>query len=176
MESSKHRLIINIAIFFGSLLIFIVLIILVNSDLNKSAQNIAEIKSQITARNLAIEVIAGSASIMDEVRADTKVLEKILPNKDDLIDLPAELEAIADSLNLEFAFQFGAEKNASTGQSTIDFSMTLAGQYENIRLFLTDLEAHRYIIFFGVMDLRERALGGYSLSAKGTIFIASSNG
>ncbi|PIR87617.1 hypothetical protein CO179_01440 [candidate division WWE3 bacterium CG_4_9_14_3_um_filter_39_7] len=175
MENFKRRLIISVSLLVGALLIFIILIILVNSDLNKSAENISAIKNQVVARNQAIEVIAGSASIMDEVRYDTKVLEKILPNKDELINLPTQLEALAASLHLEFAFRFGAEKSGDTGQSTIDFVMTLAGQYENIRLFLSDLEIHRYIISLGSMDLQHGQTGGYSLSTAGTIFIAKSN-
>ena len=171
LSGFKKQLLTQIGIALGTVLVFALFIILLNSDINKRIEQINKYRGDLAFRNQTIEVLSTAKS--DLVRAQPLInnLEGLLPDKDSLVNFPRELEQIAKARKVDFGFGFGNEQAGSAeAPGFIRFTMTAVGEYGALIAFLSDLEAHHYFISLDTFDMTRQINGVYSVLSSGIIY------
>ena len=167
----KKRLWITIAISGGGLLLLATFIIVLNYDINKRERAIMEQKQMLELRNQTIALLSSASNDLRRIEPMLAMLENILPNKDQLINFPTELNKAAKGYGVDIGFTFGPEKAGTPeGPGNIKFTMTLAGAFSDIVDFLRVIERHQYFIKLDSIDVRPAANNNFSLLTSGVIY------
>lgn len=169
--SFKKTLLIRIGV--SALLIFAlaVFIIILNININKRVRVIEQEKNDLAARNETINSLSDLQQEYEKAKPLFSQLTTALPTRDELINFPKELDAIAKRDKVDVGFSFGNEQpGTATESGFIKFTLSLAGSFQNILAFLTDLEAHPYFIHIPSLDLTRRDKNTYALVTTGEIF------
>ncbi len=170
-QGFKRKLFTHVGIAAGIIAILALFIFLLNHDINARVAKIEGFKKEVALRAQTIELLTGANS--DLKRADALMLHmrNLLPNKDQLIDFPRELQRAAKNYAVDVGFSFGAESPASEkGPGIIKFTLTASGAYDNIVDFLKIIETHRYLISLDSVDVHRSSKEDYSLLTSGQIY------
>ena len=171
-DSFKRRLIKQLIIAFASIALIVAIIIGLNIDINKRAKSIEEKKREALMQTQAMLILSDLKKEAVLARADYMLLETALPNRDQLIALPRELEQLAKRLSVDLGFSFGNETASTESQpGSIRFTMSLGGTIEGLLDFLKAFETNKYFINLSSVDLAKRENNRYSLGTTGEIFI-----
>lgn len=167
----KKKLFTQIGIAIGSVILLVIFIVLVNSDINKRVESIEQAKGEIALRIRTIELLTGTNSDLKRAEPLFARMQTLLPTKDQLINFPRELQQAARNYALELGFSFGAERLAvGDTPGAIKFTMTAAGDYDNIVDFLRYVEQHRYLISLDSVDTHRSTKDSFSFLTSGEIF------
>ncbi len=170
-QGFKRKLLTHVGIAIGIIAVLALFIFLLNGDINGRVAKIDGFKNEVALRAQTIELLTGANN--DLKRADLLMLNmrNLLPNKDELIDFPRELQRSAKNFVVDVGFAFGAESPASDkGPGIIKFTLTASGAYDNIVDFVKTIEAHRYLISLDSVDIHRSAKDNYSLLTSGQIY------
>lgn len=162
-SSSKSRLLIQIGASLGVVLAIILSIAFLGWDLGNRAKKVSESKAE---REIRIEQLNSIAELRtNKVKAEGYIekLKKVFPDRDSLITFPSEINSRASKHNVASQFAFGNES-----ESSIQFSLVLQGNYDNISEFVQELEEEILFLDFESIEI---AGGGanYSCTLSGTI-------
>ncbi len=155
----------------GIITILALFIILLNADINKQVDRIEAAKKELELRNQTIALLTGSNSDLRRATPLLKQLQEVLPDRDDLINFPRELNQQALSYGVDVGFSFGPERLGSDKEpGSIKFMMTIDGSYDSIVDFLRFIEKHRYFIAINSVDIRRSAPTKFALQTSGDIY------
>lgn len=150
--------------------ILIIFLLLLGNDLSRRVSLIQTERQQLAARLQSIESLISLRSGSDRAAKQQAILEKALPNKDQLIGFSKELEQLAKSNQLGFGFSFESETaGTETAPGKNNFTMTLGGSYPNVIRFLKATENSKYYITLNLVEinLKEKE---YQTVMKGQVF------
>lgn len=171
-DGFKKQLLRQIVIASSILLILALFIILLNWDINKRAASIEESKIALELEARTVQLLGGASGDLKKVEPMLAELRSLLPAKDDLINLPRELERVGKQYAVTVGFGFSTEEPATEKLAgTISFKLTVSGSYDDIVDFLKYIEAHRYIISLYDTKVDMVKTGFYSLFTTGQIYV-----
>jgi Tfp pilus assembly protein PilO len=175
MQGFKKRLLIQIGIALGIIILFAVFIIILNIDINKREAQIIDFKQKLALRTQSIELLSNSNNSLSSIEPLMQNLSTILPSQDQLIAFPEELSKLAKSYGVSIGFNWKKGGVASTKSTpgTILFDLSVGGEFDDIIGFLRTLESHRYFIEIGSIEMvrTERTPDIFSFKTSGTIYI-----
>ena len=172
IDKFKKKLLIRVSIAAGIVAVFALFIILLNADINKRLVRIKEYKTELAIRTQTLAILAELQQEAKRAEPLMQELQSALPSRDELISLPRELEKIAKRNKVDFGFVFGQENPAQGNQAgTVRFTMTLAGTYQNLVLFLRELESSPYVVSIASIDVSRREKDTFAFATGGTIAI-----
>lgn len=167
----KKKLLIHVGIALGVIAVPAIIIIVLNADINRRVTTITGYKQEQQLRVQTIDLLTGTNNDLRRADPLLATMQTLLPNKDQLINFPRELERTGTNYGVEIGFSFGAEKPASAQDAgSIRFSMTITGAYEDIVAFLKYVEQHRYFISVDSVDVRRSTRDNFSLVTSGEIY------
>ncbi len=173
----KKKLLIQISIALGVLVLLSIFIILLNIDINKQAEEIEQIKMQLALRARTIELLTSSKSDVEKANMLLGRMQQMIPTEAELIALPREMQRIGKTYAVDTDFRFIGSQQDGTDQQlgSMKFTISIIGAYDDILSFLEYIEGHRYIMPFEFVDLsRIKDKDGtdkFSLIANGTLYI-----
>jgi len=172
MEMNFKKKIIREAIILGcALTFFAALIIFLNSDVNKRAENILKYRRELETRNQTIALLSNSNADFERAKPMEAVLTNLLPSKDQLINFPRELERMGKEYAVQTGFTFGTEQPSSaTEPGNIRYTLSVTGLYQDVADFVEAFEKHPYFTTLDSIDVKIINGGTYSLITSGTIF------
>lgn len=171
LDGFKRRLLKKIGIAVGIIAILAAFLIALNIDINSRVAAISAARDELALRSRTVELLTGANS--DLKRADPLFanLQSLLPDKDQLINFPRELQRVAKTYLVDAGFSFGAEKAGTSNKpGSIKFTMTIGGDFDNIIDFLKYVESHRYLISLDSVDVRRSTREDFSLLTSGDIY------
>ncbi|PIR88770.1 MAG: hypothetical protein COU09_00550 [Candidatus Harrisonbacteria bacterium CG10_big_fil_rev_8_21_14_0_10_44_23] len=170
--SLKNKVLQSSLITVGILLVLTVIVFILGSDLSKRGDRIVAHREETALRGQMLSLL--SSLKQNSLRAQQVIpsLEAGLPEQDDLVSFPRELEGVAKKRGLDFGFTFGNESVASENDvAFIRFGMTLGGSMDNLVAFLKELEDSPYYIALHSLDIARREEGGFALTSTGVIYL-----
>lgn len=180
MKGFKRRLFIQIGIAAGLIILFSVFIIILNADINKRGLSIEDARVKLAMRNQTIELLSSSNSDLKKAEPLLQNLKSILPSQDQLIYFKEdEIPELAKEYGVLVSFDYsrtGAVVGNDSGPSSLQFSMTISGSYENNLGFLQALEKHPYFMQINLTSVERTTpkAGGdpniYTIRTNGKIF------
>jgi len=176
MKTFRKRIIILIAVTLGSIAILSAMVLVLGKDIKERVDKITKNKSALLVRDLRIATLRNLSGQVDSVEKGFEVLAGILPEKDILINFPDAVRDMAIQTSVNHNFAFGTEQDSTQETSgTINFSLSLSGEFKNVVNFMKLFEDHPYVMSLGDIDLRrvnnpadEREI--FSLSTTGIIY------
>jgi Tfp pilus assembly protein PilO len=167
----KRRLIINLSILVGGIIILGLIVFLLNMDISRRVNRINDFKNELTLRNQTVDFLSRSTTELEKIEPALNILKDILPEKDQLINFPRELEQLANQYSIDIGFNFGNEvASTESDPGKINFDMRLAGGYDQITGFLSELEENPYFISIATININLLESGNYALVASGVIY------
>ena len=171
LDGFKKALFKHIGIALGIIIILALFIVALNGDINSRAAAINAAHDELALRAKTIDLLTGSNSDLKKADELLLNLQGLLPNKDQLIDFPRELQRTAKSYAVEVGFSFGAERTSTPeAPGAIRFTMTIAGTYDDVVDFLKFVEGHKYLISLDSIDIRRSNKETFSLLTSGEIY------
>lgn len=166
-----RRLVIQLGIAFGTVLVIGLAVFFLNAHINTQVTTIADLRRELAVRNRTIELLAGGNSDLARAEPLMKNLESVLPQKESLLAFSRDIKKYGAQFNLTVGFSFGIEKAGSDSEpGTVSFTLTAAGEYENLVEFLAFLEKHPYFIRFDGISLSYVKEGQYTMTTSGLIY------
>ena len=164
VKKPKNSITLQIAIAAGLSGIIIFLLIIIGLDTKKVANDIIETRTEIHTRNKQAQNIAQLREEAAKAEERQKILNNVLPQKDELFSFSDEITAIGANSNVNTNFSFGSE-----GEKQIGYSIVGTGNYSNIVDFLKTLEDDVAFIYISSFNL---VLGdaGYDVNLSGSVF------
>lgn len=153
LRNAKSRLIINIAIASGILVVLLISLFLVSQDVQTRATNIKTAKSDLKTRVQQLNDLARLREEAKTARPDLVKLEAAIPNKDELFSVRSELEQLAGRNNLTENFSFGSEGQQEKGLGSISFELKLRGGDFSIRSFVDEVELSYPFVRITALDM-----------------------
>lgn len=167
-RNAKGRLIINIAVALGILIVLLFALFLVSRDVQTQALSIESAKSDLEGR---IQQLDDLARLREEARTagpNLARLEATVPNQDELFSVRRELEQLAGRNNLTASFFFGSEGQKENGLGSINFELKLQGGDFSIRSFVNEVESSYPFVKVAALDM-VRQENDFSAAVKGQI-------
>ena len=169
--SFKNKLLINLAVTLGAVVILVVANVLVSSNISKKLGKIQEYKRELSLRAEAIESLVILKKDSEVARSYANFLENLFPDADAIISFRRDLQSLASRHKMSFTFSFLGESSAKEGQlGSIGFQMSVGGKPEVFLDFLKDLELINYIINFDAIDFGS-APKAFTARFAGKVFI-----
>jgi len=134
-DKAKKRPVFAILISVGAVGVVLVGLFLVGIDMKNVAKETVETRAELKRGINRLDRLAQLREESKLAQARIGLLESLLPSRDDLFSLPAEVETLAGSQGLSARFSFGSE-----GDGSIDYSITAQGAYGEIVNFLDFIE------------------------------------
>jgi Tfp pilus assembly protein PilO len=172
----KKKLLIQVSIGLGAVLLLSIFMILLNMDINKQADAIEQIKMQLALRARTIELLTSSKGDVEKAGMLLTKMQKMLPTEADQISLPREMQRLGATYGVETEFGYIGAKQPATDQQlgSMKFRMSVIGAYDDIINFLSYFEAHQYIMPFEFVDLSRKGKDKdgekFALMTDGTIY------
>ena len=165
------KIIINISIIVGFLILATWLIAVLSSELESKAQSIQEQRLEIASRIRAISELAELREAAEEAEPAIATLNNVLPKRDELVAFPRYLENLADKNKVTLGFNFIGEEleasNDKAGQSS--FTIDILGGYANVLNFIEGLEEGTFLIDLNSFNIAlER--DGFDVELTGVIY------
>lgn len=167
-RNAKSRLIINIAVASGILIILLFALFLVSRDVQTQALSIKSAKNDLETR---IQQLNDLARLKEEARTagpDLAKLEAAVPDQDELFSVRRELEQLAGRNNLTVSFFFGSEGQKENGLGSINFELKLQGGDFGIRSFVDEVESSYPFVKITALDM-VRQENDFSATVRGQI-------
>lgn len=170
-DSFKRRIIKQLIIAISAIALIAVIIIVLNVDINKRVKVIEDRRRNAIMQAQAIRVLSELKKDAPRARLDYALLQGALPDRDQLISFPRELEQLAKASGVDLGFSFGSEApSTDTQPGNIRFTMSLSGTLESLLSFLKVFENHRYFINLSSVDLTKREESRFALTTSGEVF------
>mgnify|MGYP001566694955 CR=1 FL=1 len=123
-------------------------------DIGRRVLAIEEHRRRNFAHPSAAEAVALLRGDFEQAKNYRGFLENILPQPDQLINLPRELNGLAKQNNLDLAFSFGeAIKGTSQSPGATNFKMVVTGPLSGWINFLRGLEQGNYLVRIDSIDI-----------------------
>ena len=152
------------------LAVLFILILSIGGDLSSRAGKIKMQQQDLEARLQSFNSLISLRAGADRAARLLPQLQNYLPSRDQLISFSKYLESQAKQNNLTSAFVFEAETPAVNSVPGINsFSLILKGTYVDYVRFLKSLDAGKYYINFGSMDISEKE-NRFEILIKGKVF------
>ena len=170
LHKPKNSIALQIIIATGLSVVIISLLIIVGIDTKSIAGDIIEARTEIDARakqSREIIRLREEAAIAEDKQ---KVLEGVLPQKDELFLFPNQITKIGTEKSVGTSFGFGQE-----GDGQIGYNLVAQGSYTNITEFLKVLENDIQfinILSFGLVSMDN----GYDVNLNGNVFFNAEEG
>lgn len=169
-RSFKFRLISNLSIALGVLLIIVIVLGYLGFDISKKADSISETQANLLKRVINITNLT---KLKEQERVADAALFKLnnaLPKRDSLFSVSRDLGDMAKNRSLSFASKFGEEIAAKDGKpGFIRLEMNVAGSYDNLVGFVRDIEVSNYFINLLNFDIIRQS-GRFSGLLNGGVF------
>lgn len=164
VHKPKNSVMLQIVITAGLSVAIIFLLTIVGIDTKNVAERVIETKTEINTQIKQSEEITRLREEAARAEDKQKVLENVLPKKDELFSFPKELTAIGTKEAVETNFSFGNE-----GGGQIGYNLVTRGSYTNITDFIRILEND--IPFMNISSFNLVFGGGeYSVNLNGNVF------
>jgi Tfp pilus assembly protein PilO len=171
MSEFKKKLFINIGITVGVVILFSIGIIVYGSGISTNSEKIVRMRTDSSNLNTLIQSYSSVRSqYTGKAKEYSETIEKLIPQKDELINLRKDFQYLASSEKLEMSFSFLGEQSTAAPQlGSIGISLGVQGDLGTISSFLKKLEDFRYLMGVEnlVFDNRE---GKSSASIRGRVF------
>ena len=142
------KIIINISIILGFLLLVGWLLSTLSNELESKAQDVEEQKSEIASRIKSISDLAQLREDALEAQPAIGKLQNALPTRNQLVSVPRYLDTLARENSVTVRFNFVGEEVApgenEAGHSS--FTLNVIGNYGNILNFIEDLEKGSFLV------------------------------
>jgi Tfp pilus assembly protein PilO len=172
LSDFQKKLFTHVSVAVGIVALLFLFLFLLNKDIAARAERIEVSKGEVALRMKTIELLTGANSDLKRAEPLLANLQTFLPNKDQLINFPRELQRAAKVYAVDVGFTFGAERPALPQvPGGIKFTMTISGTYDNVVDFLRTVEEHKYIVSLDSVDVQRSAKDTFSLLTSGEIFI-----
>ena len=168
LRNAKSRLIINIAVASGILIVLLFALFLVSRDVQTEAASIKTAKSDLKTRVQQLNDLARLREETKTARPNSVKLGAAVPNKDELFSVRRELEQLAGKNNLTQNFSFGSEAQKEKGLGSINFELKLQGGDFSIRSFVDEVESSYPFVRIIALDM-VRQENDFSATIKGQI-------
>lgn len=150
----KNKLLVNIVITILIVAGLTALLVFIGRNINQKTDEISAIRRELSSRLNAIQSLANLRQQSAQAKANFSVLQTLLPTKDELVNVPKELNALAKARKVELGFAFGNEIAATDSEPGFTaFNMTLSSSYDNLVGFLKSLEKSRFFIAVDSLDV-----------------------
>lgn len=146
-RSFKFRIIFNLSLIIGSLLIIAIVVIYLGFDISDKADFIYETQTKLFKRVIGISNLTKLKE--QEKVADVALfkLNSALPNRDTLFSVNRDVGDFARSRSLSFGSKFGEEVSPKDDKpGFIRLEMNTSGTYPDLVAFIKDTEASNYFI------------------------------
>lgn len=118
-------------------------------DISRRAASIQENKAKTLSYSKAASILNFLRSDFEKAKTEKQFLENILPQQDQLLNFPKDLNGLAKQNNLQLAFAFGSQKEGDQGSpGYINFNLIIAGALTNWLKFFDDLGKSQYLTSF----------------------------
>ena len=167
MNNFKEWLLKNLGIGIGVIVLLGGILFFLRVDLVSRVRAIESARQMLVSQKAAIESRGLLKSDLEKSGPYYNLINNVLPIKDELVNVPGDLDAIARAHRGSFGINLGAETAptiASPGH--IQFKMTATGSYQDVIRFLDSVKASRYLVKY--LDIH--------VTQKGNVFEESVNG
>jgi len=173
MTEFRKKLLIQIGIAVGLMVLLGILIAYVFGDVRKVGESIETTRAAIVARTQAISSLSELRA--DAERAATLVnqLRNALPSRESLFIFSEEVNRLAREKNLTPTFSFGSEIAGSAGSpSKIEFVVNVSGDYQSVLSFISSFESSRYFTRVKSLELLSQGANttAYQAIMSGEVF------
>jgi len=159
----KNGLSLQIAFASGISLFIVVLIIIVGFDTRNIANEIVNIRSEISMQKKQADQLAVLKEEAAKAEARQVKLENALPTKDELFSFPARITSIGNEAGVAASISFGAESSEA-----IAYTIIAQGGYVNLLDFVKKIED---ILFINITSFEiTQGDNGFDLNLKGSVF------
>lgn len=171
MNGFRQKLLIAIGAALGGAALLVLATALVKSDIGKRAERIVGARNATASQTKAIELLTTLKDQSSRSLAYASFLENILPERDQLIRFPADLESIGRSHRVDFKAKFGnEEKGDALRPGAVSFQASAQGAFDDFIAFLASLKKSRYFIDFQSFTLGGGSSGKFSITMNGRVF------
>ena len=162
------QLVISLAIVGG----LILAVIIFGFQIDKLAEKIAGTREELNERSVALTSLASLRSdFSSKGEAYLNVLYNVIPQKDELIDLSKDFQAIAQEEGLNYGFTFLGETPPSGDVlGSVRFNLTLGGTFSKLLNFLKNMENFRYLISLENVSISRGSEGNMRMDIRGSVF------
>ncbi|MBI4034005.1 MAG: type 4a pilus biogenesis protein PilO [Candidatus Brennerbacteria bacterium] len=171
MDSFHKRITVQLSVSLAIIAALILGISLFGFQINKLSAKIAATRQELNERSAALQSLASLRSdYASKGQPYLNVLRNVVPQKDELIDLPKDFQAIAQEDGLEYGFTFLGEAPASAAAlGSVKFSLSLGGGLTGLLSFLENMENFRYLVNLEDVSV-SRGLEGMKMGIRGSVF------
>jgi Tfp pilus assembly protein PilO len=148
MNPFHKRIAVNLSIALGIIAVLVLGVVIFGFRINSLSEKIAATRHELNERSTALSSLASLRSeYSTKGQPYLNVLYNVIPQKDELIDLSKDFQAIAQENGLNYGFIFLGENPPSGGTlGSVNFSLSLGGELADLLSFLKNLENFRYLI------------------------------
>jgi Tfp pilus assembly protein PilN len=167
----KKRLLIIIGIPLGVCLILATALFFISSDIAKRTEQIKQLRSEIVFGLQSTESLAILSKEAEQAKNYIVQLENILPQRDQLVTFPRDLNIIAKQAQVDANSTLGQEESSGgdAGLRQTSFSVTGQGSFDNLLSFLKFLEGGQYLVSLKMLDFTQQD-GGFKTLLTGQVF------
>ena len=159
--NSHKGLAVQVSIALGFVGVLVIGIILFGLNIKSSTKKIAAARGELAVRTISLRSLASlRADYANKAQSYLNVLYNVIPQKDELIDLSKDIQAIASADNLEYGFTFVGETQPTEADlGFVKFNLKLGGDLTGLLNFLKNIDYFRYLIDVGSVSInREGSL------------------
>lgn len=142
----------------------------VSFDISRRVGEVKELQEKLSVHSQTNEILADIRSDLNRFQPYLPALENALASKNQLINLPRELNSMAIQNSVNVSARFVDEgSDSSTGLSWLGLSMAGEGKFDNLIEFLQTLENSRYFVKLSKLDFN-RDKDGFKTTFSGQAF------
>lgn len=171
MPEFKKKLFVNIGIAGGAVILFSIGIIVYGSNISTNSEEIIATRREVSNWAASVQsYFAVRSQYTGKAKEYSEIIQKIIPLKDELINLKKDFQFLASSEKLEMSFSFSGEQGTNAPQlGSVGVNLGVQGDLDTVGKFLKKLEDFRYLMGVEslVFDNRE---GKSSASIRGRVF------
>ena len=151
--SFKKRLTIIISAVLGGIITLGTILFLIDSDISKKSLQIKTSRNDLNFRLNATQSLVILQQEFRQIQDKIYLLDNILPSRDDLVNFPKDLNALARNNNIILNMSLGQEGRDPGGKfGATNFTISGSGGLSNVSKFLNDLKSSRYSVNFNKLD------------------------
>ncbi|MEE8131834.1 MAG: type 4a pilus biogenesis protein PilO [Candidatus Paceibacterota bacterium] len=155
--SFKKKLLLNIGISLGIILILGAALFFLNSKIKDEVKQIQKVKEKLTLRSQTTEFIALLRRESEQVEPYLDDLDNMIITKDKLVNLSQDLSTIAMQNQVNLKLSIGKETPKTESElGEINITITIDGAFDNLIKFLKDLENSRYFVKLNKLDFTKK--------------------
>jgi hypothetical protein len=168
----KKKLWVSVGVIVLSFALFAAATWQLTGNISGRVANIAKKRMTLQEQVNLIQTLAQFKSVDAQATDYESKLSSILPGREQLLDFPKWLNAVADDRNVRISFAFqGDNPTAGTGLGAIAFRLSVSGNVQDITNFFADMETNkpRFIVQLGTMDISQSG-SDYQVSVTGMVY------